>query len=168
MNGTFVAVLVILLSGCAARPPIPIEYYEPPRDGPTATIIGEESVNSLVPLLFDNNTVFVEVVDYRRVRDARSTGKIPLTIAAGKRHVMVAQQLGSLSGGYSFDFEAKAGVAYRVRYQQDLEGTNLLNRPLGQAGGPTFFWIEELESGKPVTEKVRTYVRSDYKSPTPI
>jgi hypothetical protein len=169
MKGKSFAVVLILLGGCAARPPIVIEeYYEPPSDGPTATIVGEESVNSLVPFIFDNNTIFVNRVGYLVVRDAPSTGKIPLTIAAGKQRVVVAQRLGSLSGYCLLDFEAKAGVAYRVRYERDLEGTNFFNRTPGQAGGPTFFWIEELESGKPVTEKARGYVGSDPRAPIPI
>jgi hypothetical protein len=159
----FVALLV--LNGCATQPSLPINYYQPPDTRGTATIVGED--NSTIPLLFDNNTIFIALVDGLPVREPRTTGKIPIAVPAGLCRVSVAQQLGAFFGGASFEFEAKPDMKYRVRYQQDLEGTNFFNRPLGPAGGPTFFWIEELESGARITSQVRVQVTTGNRA-TPI
>jgi hypothetical protein len=164
MNRTAVSIVALLIPACATTSLPPVVYYEAPSEGDTATIVGEDSFNSIVPVLFDNNTIFVERVDGRPVRDPRSTGKAPLKIAAGKRYVGVAQALGSFYGSTYFEVNIEPGKAYRVRYQQDLEGMNLLTRPMGQAGGPTFFWIEEADSGHRVTEQTRVTVTSNYRS----
>lgn len=163
------AYLAILLASCASQPRHPITYYEPPSEAGSPTLVGEDSLNSIVPLLFDNNTVFVGVVDGLPVRDPRRTGKEPLPIRPGLRKVVVAQRLGSFFGSTSLEFEVVSGRTYVIRHQQDLEGTNFMTRPMGQAGGPTFFWIEEQTTGKRMTEQVRVNVTTGQSyTPVPI
>lgn len=158
---------VFLIAGCASRPQMPINYYTPQASNDNASIIGEDSLNSLIPVLFDNLTVYLESVDGLPVREARGTGKQALTIGSGRHRVRVVHQMGSFYGGTLLEFEAKSGRNYRAHAQQDLEGTNLFTRPLGGIGGPTFFWIEEMESGERVTEQTRAMVGTTNQS-TPI
>lgn len=155
----WLACVGLVLSACAPTYSTdPYEWYEPPS-GAVATIVGEESF-----ALTDYNTLYVEYVDNLKVRDARTTGRSPLNLAAGERSVYVVQKFGTFRGSFPFTFEAKAGVAYRVRYERD-ESVSFMKRPMGPVGGPTFFWIEEAVSGKPVTERVLTPVDSDYRNP---
>lgn len=83
--------------------------------------------------------------------------------------VVVAQRMGAYFGATPLEFEATPSTAYVARAQQDLEGTSFWTRPMHEAGGPTFFWIEEKATGKRVTEQVRVNVNMNGGStPVPI
>jgi hypothetical protein len=162
-------IFCLALASCATAPRYPITYYEAPNKADSATIVGEQSLNSLIPVLFDDNKVYVAMVEDDPVRDPRRTATEPLSLQPGHRAVVVAQRMGRFHGATSLEFDAVSGVAYVIRYQQNLEGTNFMTRPIWRVGGLTFFWIEEQATGKRVSEQVEVNVTVDQQSaPFPI
>jgi hypothetical protein len=159
---TLLAVFALMLaSACATRPSYPISYYEPPVEGELASIVGQDTRNAILPFIFDNNTTFVESVDGLPIRAPRETGKTPLNLSAGKHSINVAQQMGAFHGGTTFQLEVKKGARYVVHSQQDTEGTTFWTRQVHEAGGPTFFWIEDANTGEKATDQVRIMVNAD-------
>lgn len=67
-------------------------------------------------------------------------------LAPGPHKIVIALSAGNLFSALMFDFTAQEGGVYRARARQN-------NDMPWFVGGPTYFWVEEETSGKPVTEK---------------
>jgi hypothetical protein len=66
--------------------------------------------------------------------------------------------MGGFFGATTVTFEAKAGIVYKVRAKLEDDDKPWYAKSIYAAGGPTAFWVEEIETGKVVSDKAVAYV----------
>jgi len=139
---TLILGLPLLFTGCISTPKNtpPIEYYSLPKaSSQVATITGN---------LYDRKYVadtiaFVFAVDKKKVVDGYHKLKEPLILQAGEHDL----QIWCGRGASNYTNLVKVNIKANKRYQVGYE----LN-PNKQEG--CVFWVEDLETQKPVTELV--------------
>lgn len=142
-----------MAAACSSTPQRPIRYYEAVPETGWPTVVGQV-VGKVI-----KTTVYIEAIDGQPVREAESTGEKPVALAPGPHVVHVSERMGQFFATVPFRIDAKVGDTYQARAQQDLNAMSWFQRPLlGDAGGPTFFWIEDAKSGEPVTPQQRIQV----------
>jgi hypothetical protein len=145
-----------LAAACSSAPQRSIRYYDVASEAGWPTITGQV-VGTII-----TTTVYIEAVDGLPVRDPETSGEKPVVIAPGVHVIHVSQRMGQYFATVPFQIDAKSGATYRAHAQQDLDSVNWFHRPiLGDAGGPTFFWIEDAQTGEPVTPQRRINVSTN-------
>ncbi|MCS4300148.1 MULTISPECIES: hypothetical protein [Acinetobacter] len=134
--------LPIIFTGCisTAKNTTIIEYYSPPQaSSRTATIIGDLYDRKYVA----NTVAFIFAVNKKKVVDGYHKLKEPLILQAGEHDL----QIWCGRGAFNYTNLVKVHIQPNKRYQVGYE----LN-PNKQEG--CVFWVEDLETQKPVTELV--------------
>lgn len=132
--------------GCALKPleaPPEPEYSAPSGEtGPIATVRGSQQKASVG----DDYIGYVLAVDGNGVTMGRAGWNRDLPVKAGNRTLTVAFQRGLYTARAELPLDAMAGHQYEVSFEAH---THVFN-----AGTDCDFWIVDLATGRPVTDKI--------------
>ncbi|HSI48079.1 MAG TPA: hypothetical protein VLA61_07410 [Ideonella sp.] len=152
---------VMTLAGCATPPQSTVAASRPVPsmrpDQTKAVLVGESAGGML------NGGIFAVSINDKPVKNSPATATEPISLEVGKTKLITVLRAGVFVGSTVLSFDAAPNTTYRIRAAQDTDKP-WYQQQIYAAGGDTFFWIENYDTGEIVSEKVKVFVKSSANS----